>query len=987
MIKFINQHFDTSKYSIDHYFIHNNEEMHYPPLPGQKFLLPLKSQFKNNVHEYIFNGETLSNGMVHYNLDCPYIVKLNYVSYDYIVVECTNIRWFDLYSTLHGLQGEEFLLKYSKESISFIADDSNFGYHWNQKTNRFTVVYYGSNTHLLLAVKNDHNLLEQSLQGALKHTIRNDKNSFTPNYLEVLYDTYKLFANKNVSNEDIYEYKMLTKMRECMGTDGLKPIATDAGMHHIECYNKQCNEIDKFHYSLVRAPHHKIASQNKCIHNGLRAVNNRQLKDIGDYDVEKSLDFMRFVENNINDIIPINSYYQYTFDEWTQHMDPHRKLLKYKARDQVFCEGPQPLSVGSVDSFTKLEIVIPAEDGVMKDPRLVSAKSNKYNVLGGPTIYSFSKALAECWSLPSKNIKNDIYRREGIFYYSSGCNKIDAGKWMEDIKCHLNNAIFYEGDFSTYDASMRNYLLVTEAQVYLMYNDDPDFANWLKTQRFKNGILAIKDVEDRKMINRIVYWYEGRRDTGDNNTSCGNTINDALLLLYALSRQCDVMNLLGKQIFIIVNSDDNVTALDPQLNIDEVKLVNDIKSLGLTLKLIKKNEYDVEFCSARWVPACVDGQETYILTNLFGRNLVKSYSSVRKHDDWSAWLKSNSFSYMMDYRHVDFMYAYHRYIYVKHANSKAYRLSDIETRELEYVKHLDKNVNIVPSKYFEHWFSQIYGGTNLSFLLKETSKEIINWKYFEEIFEVDLYGRHGGSVIQPTVTEFVKGSIKFLDRFNSNSIRYVEDKFVFIKNKYKIPDFLMFKKDSKTKAVWYTKENIDYGNIAYITNPKMEKWKEIIQIQNWFINLHHSQKNIVNGLKTHISDLTNLLGVKVGFCKLAGVLTNFKSLPYQMVGACLLYDPLLTTRGRAEINYHVVLKNNLDAYVDLRENDPTDTYGKMSTVRLCKGKVYFNSGSCYNAPVAPSDFILEYETENYYVFSYKGSVKSHDDIDKLLDDI
>jgi hypothetical protein len=204
------------------------------------------------------------------------------------------------------------------------------------------------------------------------------------------------------------------------------------------------------------------------------------------------------------------------------------------------------------------------------DPRVIQGTSDLANALLGPWMNAFSKHLAHIWNA------------EHHVTYASGMNAEALGTWM--TKTEEENFVYYlETDYSRFDASICKEALLVEQQVYDRCGAGP----WAKC------VLAQQLHVRGKSSHGHRYSITGTRCSGDPNTSCGNSMLNALVLVAALRR-------LGIFDFrLIVLGDDSVIALKVQVQVGP--FVKILAKFGLVAVTVLHPDPDlVTFCSGRF---------------------------------------------------------------------------------------------------------------------------------------------------------------------------------------------------------------------------------------------------------------------------------------------------------------------------------------------------------------------------------------------------
>jgi hypothetical protein len=568
---------------------------------------------------------------------------------------------------------------------------------------------------------------------------------------------------------------------------------------------------DQFWYTYSDCAYEHITYPKNCICNCLRAVKDRQCCHLSDYYPARIHDMYSWVEMNIDKLFPITDFETYSQTEWFESLLSRKKPRKRQGIERVEEYGFVDQYRTNVEPLLKIEALNSKEYGTsfkMQNiaPRLVSGRQQDYDVIGGPRIKKISKILCKMWNFIDEAMPF-IDTVPGITYYSTGHNKVSIGQWMVKQK-KKKMPIFYNTDYKRFDASTIDCLMALEACVYCYLNpDDPEFVDWLSTQLDTEGTLRVRAHANDPQWEKVKYFCRGTRKSGDQNTSVGNTIINVLVQLYCLDMTVDfgytgvirntVFDAMDKgQLDILALGDDTVICLDSMF-IDQKSYVTLVRDLGLIIKLERKTCDNVTFCSSYFIPAIVNGEESYILTQKPGRNLSRAYNnhmkfSSQQHVD--GWIKSNAYAYMKDFQHVPFMYKWHQVKYKYYRHAKA-----VTTDNEEY--HVPNDIVIGPSDNYQAWLLSVYGLAGEP----DISHMINNWDNMDlhDIFSIDVYGNE--TLVEPSFklpdcyinphagVLKVKGGRKFLPyimhRVDNSNVNY--------KHQFILPQLLMLKVESK----------------------------------------------------------------------------------------------------------------------------------------------------------------------------------------------
>lgn len=253
-------------------------------------------------------------------------------------------------------------------------------------------------------------------------------------------------------------------------------------------------------------------------------------------------------------------------------------------------------------AFIKRELLPLSGPGTIKvkAPRVIQSTSDEFACCVGPTCHLLYDRLKRAWSL------------DNVMTIGSGRNAAELGSWMK-ICLDGGYDLFLENDFTSFDATVSAYALKFEHNIYRRFGIPEDTIKMFELQMNTIGYTALG----------TKYGVKGGRHSGDGNTTLGNTLIAALVMLYALSK-CHVSTQYGSlnvaQFFddvkILQGGDDNVTAMRRGSFVGNVReeVESTLKQLGFVPKLLlRENPENVTFFSSRFWPCTVNDQETFVL--------------------------------------------------------------------------------------------------------------------------------------------------------------------------------------------------------------------------------------------------------------------------------------------------------------------------------------------------------------------------------------
>jgi hypothetical protein len=212
------------------------------------------------------------------------------------------------------------------------------------------------------------------------------------------------------------------------------------------------------------------------------------------------------------------------------------------------------------------------------DPRVIQATSDFANYLLATWIIPIQSMVKKIWRYPRHNIT-----------YSSGLTPTQLGGWMRHVHMKYERVKFLQVDFSRWDASLGPEALWLERKVLKPFVRNDDAMKVYKNQVSKMGFTA----------RGLVYRVNGGRNSGDPNTSLGNSVINSLVHLWYFQN-------IGVPCDLLVQGDDMVVAFSGRIQLEGY--VDAMKSLGLVAEAVVHDSYHkVEFCSGYFWRAIVDG--------------------------------------------------------------------------------------------------------------------------------------------------------------------------------------------------------------------------------------------------------------------------------------------------------------------------------------------------------------------------------------------
>jgi len=301
-----------------------------------------------------------------------------------------------------------------------------------------------------------------------------------------------------------------------------------------------------------------------------------------------------------------------------------RQRRKYQDAVDDLLRNPLNVEEDSkVKAFIKNERMPEVDPANLKPPRMIQGRSTRFTAMLGKYLKPIEKWF---WG-------NSIQPLRHLF--SKDMNALQIGTRMMHLgdKSNLGDdpivgdLVYIENDFSRFDSTQSVCLLKEEAKIYKMagpgYHKSRTLSLLLKSQlanrcRTRHGIK---------------YSSQGRRMSGDYNTSLGNTVVN-YLALESMARMT------GIKYDAIINGDDSVICirlqdLDAYLSFGK----EHFRKLGLITKMnTVRDLHEVGFCQGKVVVT----SEGARLVRHPARAISHTAVSVKRYGSrqWLAWLRA-----------------------------------------------------------------------------------------------------------------------------------------------------------------------------------------------------------------------------------------------------------------------------------------------------------------------------------------------------------
>lgn len=256
--------------------------------------------------------------------------------------------------------------------------------------------------------------------------------------------------------------------------------------------------------------------------------------------------------------------------------------------------------------------------------RVISSTSDKAQIALGPTTLAASKFLMEEW-----DGSTDSGPDGWSVLYAGGRTSEEIGRVVHERMC---DGFTYcaDGDYSSFDASVHRDALRTEHRLYRHLTPLTGNAETaLKAQLDPRGVFTVK----RELVAR--FSSSGRRQSGDSNTSVGNSFLNALVI-FAVFKKLGLAP--G---FLSICGDDVLILLAYMLTeAQRVAIVEQIARYGMKLELQVRESYEqVHYLGSRLLKMHhMERGETILLVPEMGRALAKFGWSLHVEPDISGWM-------------------------------------------------------------------------------------------------------------------------------------------------------------------------------------------------------------------------------------------------------------------------------------------------------------------------------------------------------------
>lgn len=382
----------------------------------------------------------------------------------------------------------------------------------------------------------------------------------------------------------------------------------------------------------------------QCVHNQFHALTNRLLlppamsekrliqnvtwlgRDLFPNLIEVKVSGRSHYVPDLSQYVGQACYLPVTLEEYLERFPKSRSKQIMDAEDNDDFYGLERKSSGMV-KVEKLPKISFGPDGIGMGnvkPRHISGAHLPDLAKYGYVLYNCQLMLQAIWNLDQP------------ITFAAGLTAEHLGSWYDEAMDLFPDGCFLENDFSTFDATIEIPLLHFELGFWVSLahqfgqNDIAQsiLENWHNIEPTVNkGVCQSKS-------NTIKYTHRGKRKSGAINTTSGNSVLNALVLIWGLKRAGFDMS----SFKMIVMGDDNLIRLKSKPTAEQMATIRSAAiDLGLKPELVLRGDYDAEFCSGRFYPTVA---RKSVWAPKIGRVLLKTgwchlkFDNEKQYNEW-----------------------------------------------------------------------------------------------------------------------------------------------------------------------------------------------------------------------------------------------------------------------------------------------------------------------------------------------------------------
>jgi hypothetical protein len=348
------------------------------------------------------------------------------------------------------------------------------------------------------------------------------------------------------------------------------------------------------------------------------------------YNPIEGLKYRTFLQTIFLDYLP-TAKPEVSWDDYIStrdHFSASKKKRYMEARLKVendlmsIFQGPYAPKYGFVKQEPMLKYIFACA-------RMINSKKDECQTVLAPIFRVLSLLLKNSWSqgcFYNFVVKHRV--EQDLFIYTDGLDSNQKGELFSQTMKRKSNKTFLTIDFSKFDASQSPEIIKNEMIFYKKMMPDPEIRRILQAHVTASAGRWVTYCNDRKTGGCVRGKVTGTRSSGDPQTTLGNTLLNASLILYAL------VEYFGQQIrehaTIFVSGDDSLVVLhDIGFIENEKKFRTPLNNLGFKISLSQTDiPSKAEFCSRffvrvidcqadapTWYPMCKIG-------NIFSKSAV-----------------------------------------------------------------------------------------------------------------------------------------------------------------------------------------------------------------------------------------------------------------------------------------------------------------------------------------------------------------------------